>query len=387
MTEIHPGVRVRELREASGMTQEELGLRLGLRKDQVSKAEKGVRRFDVAELAAAAQTFGTTVRRLLGQREAGTLALAARISADAGGTEIAKVVDRARQLLELDHLLDQLEVGRTATVTPEAQEVLAYARNLPAAATKRAANADGEALAEQVRQLLGLGTAPLSDIADLAERHFAVDVECGPFGEGVSGMCVHGEGVALILANTDLTLGHLRFTAAHELGHHLLGDPRDYFIEDQLGGDSVIERRANAFAAHLLMPRTELVRLVAGRPISDEVLGECMQYFQVSLGSLVPHLADCGLLPFDEQSRWAGRPARWLISQYGDPGRPDPTVKPQTGHTPARLLSAARTAQREGRIGSTIVAALLGPSAPPAPVETDEAPVDTARVLAAFADL
>jgi hypothetical protein len=120
--------------------------------------------------------------------------------------------------------------------------------------------------------LLGLGTAPLGSLADLAERHFGVDVECGAFGPQISGMCVHADPIALILANTHLTTGHLRFTLAHELAHHLLGDPREVVVEDKLSGESTIERRANAFAAHLLMPADEVHRVIADRPISDQVL-------------------------------------------------------------------------------------------------------------------
>jgi hypothetical protein len=34
-------------------------------------------------------------------------------------------------------------------------------------------------------------------------------------------LCIHSDGVALILASTDYTDGHVRCTVAHELGHHV----------------------------------------------------------------------------------------------------------------------------------------------------------------------
>jgi IrrE N-terminal-like domain len=208
--------------------------------------------------------------------------------------------------------------------------------------------------------LLGLGIVPIGSLPDLAERHFGIDVECGPFGSAVSGMCVHAGPIALILANTQLTIGHLRFTLAHELAHHLLGDPREVVIEDGLGGNATVERRANSFAAHLLMPADEVRRVIAGRPVGDEVLAELMQYFQVSLACVVNHLVACKVIDFGQRQPLLDRPARWLVRQYGDPGQEDPTREGQGVRPPVRLLTSARIAHRQGRMGGTIVAALLG---------------------------
>ncbi|MDQ1247131.1 MAG: hypothetical protein QG597_1501 [Actinomycetota bacterium] len=365
MDAVGMGTLIRQLREASGMTQTQLGERLGLRKDQVSKVEHGVRRLDIAEMAAAAEALGTTSRRLMGRPESGTLTLAARLTAGASpdgsaGGQVDAVTGRARQLLELDHLLDELGARIPPRVSDPASQVLAWARALPDSASTARANRDGQELAGRTRAALGLGSAPLGSLADLAERHFGVDVECGPFGPGVSGMCVHAGPIALILANTELTAGHLRFTLAHELAHHLLGDPREVVIEDGLGGDAVLERRANAVAAHQLMPPDELRRVVAGRAIGDEVLAELMQYFQVSLASLVNHLAGVKVIDFGQRQPLADRPARRLVNQHGDPGKDDPTREGHGVRPPLRLLASARAAHRQGRIGATIFAALLG---------------------------
>ena len=100
-----------------------------------------------------------------------------------------------------------------------------------------------------------MGRAPIADVADLAERHFGLDILAWPTGTGVSGLCAHGRGVVIMLVSTAFTRGHQRFTAAHELAHHLLGDPREVVIDSGLYDDSnPIEKRANAFAAALLMP-------------------------------------------------------------------------------------------------------------------------------------
>lgn len=55
-----------------------------------------------------------------------------------------------------------------------------------------------------------------------------------------------------IFVNETLPLSRARFTAAHELGHYVLGHAGDYFC--YTGWNTPQEREANRFAAALLMP-------------------------------------------------------------------------------------------------------------------------------------
>jgi transcriptional regulator with XRE-family HTH domain len=48
---------------------------------------------------------------------------------------------------------------------------------------------------------------------------------------GVTVRHLHSGSAALILANSDFPEGHVRFTLAHELAHHILGDPREIIEE------------------------------------------------------------------------------------------------------------------------------------------------------------
>ncbi len=50
--------RLREVREAAGLTQEQLAQRLGQGQSFVSKYERGERRLDVVELSAVCQAIG-----------------------------------------------------------------------------------------------------------------------------------------------------------------------------------------------------------------------------------------------------------------------------------------------------------------------------------------
>src|SRR5665811_682634 len=89
------------------------------------------------------------------------------------------------------------------------------------------ARRQGRDLAELTRREIDLGTDAIADLAAVIELHFGVDVALSPMGTEADGLCVHSGPAALILASSDYPDGHLRFTLAHELGHHLLGDTRE----------------------------------------------------------------------------------------------------------------------------------------------------------------
>lgn len=384
------GQAVRELRLAHGLSQEKLAQQIGLKADQVSKSETGTRRFDLAELSGIADALGTSVQTLLGRREPGTLALAARVTEAASEGGLTWVEQRARQILELDHLLGELGCRRPSSGTREAAEVLVAARALPESASKKQANLDGQSIADLTRHKLDLGSAPLGDLGTLSEQFFGVDVDCAPLGEGVSGVCVHSDDIALIMANTDMSIGHLRFTLAHELAHHVFGDPREVVIERKLWQDTTVERRANAFAANLIMPPTEVERMVGDRPMTDELLAELMQHFNVSLVALVGQLADCKKIEFEDQEFWKAKPAGALISRFGDPGQANPAAMTLEARAPYRLMKSARDGEATGRMGGTVLTALMGVAQPVFTSAGDTEGSDelgTSEVLEAFAGL
>lgn len=67
----------------------------------------------------------------------------------------------------------------------------------------------------------------------------------------------------LIVVNSDHNYGHKRFTIAHELGHYLLDytNPNKPYYDAYRQSKSYCneEKRANQFAANLLMPRTDFI--------------------------------------------------------------------------------------------------------------------------------
>lgn len=364
------GARIAEARSARGMTGTRLGELVGLRKDQISKIETGRRRVDVGELPRFASALGVTVRQLLGQAERPALAMAARLAADAAPGAAARARRRARQLLELDDLLTQ--VGCMAQARPSAAgaKVVESARRRFAAVptTKAAARRQGLELAEMTRRELDLGSDALGDLAAVIEAHFAVDVALSPLGTEVDGLCVHAGGSALILASTDYPDGHLRFTLAHELGHHLLGDPRDVIEEDAraMFADDAIEWRVNAFAGHLLMPERGVKAVLDWRGglesgVTERAVVALMEHFGVSRQALLCQLNLLGLLSFDAGRRMQrDRSVAAAVAGHPDVAPTGAATQVRrVNRAPERLIRQAISAVRQQRLGLSIVATLL----------------------------
>jgi Zn-dependent peptidase ImmA (M78 family)/transcriptional regulator with XRE-family HTH domain len=386
MSESELGARIAALREARGMTGEQLGLALGLSRSQVSKVEHGTRRMDVSEVAAVADALEVSLAEVLGVERSGSLALAARVMAVPQAEETLPARRRIRQLLEADaNLVSATGLGVNRP-TQSGRDVLATIKDRGIAAG-RAPWRDGEDLADLVRQGLGLGRAPIADVAELAERHFGLDVLAWPTGQAVSGLCAHGHDVAMMLISTSFPRGHQRFTAAHELAHHLLRDPREIVIDGDLyNGGSPMEKRANAFAAALLMPADGLRDVVAGRPVDEAVLDELMRHFGVSFSALLYRLASSsvGLLSAGARNGWLQRPVSSVLRAANDPAPEELTVPDEARRIPPRLWRAAQAGYQNGRVGIGTLAALTDEDAeqlfirlaandvrPPAPADDD----------------
>lgn len=153
-----------------------------------------------------------------------------------------------------------------------------------------------ERRAAEVRERLGLGTAPVGDFtATLADAGLVVLVRpLGP--KGPEGLYVRRAGYGAVLLNGDAYLPRLRFTAAHELGHHEYG--AEAVVDVAIGATTdPEERRANAFAASFLMPRDALVQRIAGPAPSAERVVEVASEFGVSYETMVYRLHNLQLLP------------------------------------------------------------------------------------------
>lgn len=180
--------------------------------------------------------------------------------------------------------------------------------------------AHGARLAALVRQTLGLGKTPISSVrrvmADLGIFSCLVAWEDSL---QVDAVILKARAEAPMVAlNVRARSGKptaVRIAAAHELCHALfdwqqaaaqaLLDGRDTVVEEQ-------EQRANAFAAHFLAPKPEVLRQLRLRAISTpsdvtaQTLRELSIYFGMGVEALASHLVSCGVWPETEIHRHRG---------------------------------------------------------------------------------
>jgi Zn-dependent peptidase ImmA (M78 family)/transcriptional regulator with XRE-family HTH domain len=360
MEERSVGSRIAALREARGMTGAQLGAVIGLTKSQISKIENGTRNLDVSEVALVADALGVTLAEILGVERKGGLALAARVMNELTEAEALPARRRVRQVLEAESALADAVGLLPARPSEAGSAVIARAR----AETRSTGSpaSQGARLAAEAREALGLGRAPIADLGALCERHFGLAVLAWPTGQAVSGLCAHGDGVALSFVSTSFPLGHQRFTAAHELAHHILGDPREVIVEgDLFAVNTPVEQRANAFAAALLMPADGLREVVARRPVDAIVLAELMREFTVSYRALLFRLADRSvrLLTQPQRDKWLQRTPTSVLQEGGYLHPAELTVPDQARRVPARLWQAAQHGYESGRVGIGLLSALL----------------------------
>src|SRR5260370_22551683 len=171
MNENELGARIAALREARGMTGQELGAALGLSRSQVSKVEHGTRRLDISEVAAMADALEASRAEVLGVERSGSLALAARVMTAPQADDTLPSRRRLRQMLEAEASLAAATGLRESRPTQSGLDVLALIkdRGIPSG---RVPWRDGGELAALVPQGLRLRPAPSAGAAALDQRHF-----------------------------------------------------------------------------------------------------------------------------------------------------------------------------------------------------------------------
>jgi Zn-dependent peptidase ImmA (M78 family) len=121
--------------------------------------------------------------------------------------------------------------------------------------------------AREARAVLGTPVrAPLPDVLELVEEGHGVPVGVLALDAAIAGAYLPRPRGALILLNGADAAPRLRFTLAHELGHHVL--EHEQSVDTHAGLNRpvrAIEIQANAFAAELLVPVAAVVAWLAGR--------------------------------------------------------------------------------------------------------------------------
>jgi len=276
------GRNLRRLREAKGMTQEQLATAAGISRPGYRNIETGQSLPRVDTLQALASSLGVPLGELV-----------------TPVTELHHV--RFRSLRRLNTRTQILaDVSRWLADFNELEGILGDRSTCPlgsystwgrATGTERARRA-----AAKAREVLGIGAdEPIRDICALLEANgikvFSIKLASNDF----FGLSVGpGDGGPAIVVNTweRISVERWIFTAAHELAHLLL-HPQDYDAS-QVTEEKAREQEANVFAGCLLMPERPFAEKwaeTAGAPLVERVL-KVKRIFRVSYRTVLYRLSE-----------------------------------------------------------------------------------------------
>jgi Zn-dependent peptidase ImmA (M78 family)/transcriptional regulator with XRE-family HTH domain len=291
------GSNLRVAREAAGMSQEAFAQALEISRQTLSAIENGHVAMDSTKLIRAADVLGTSVSSLLeGEQERLQLLYrAAEHSAPEAGirSQFQRFCRAYRELEELVGVAD-------ASLTP------------PEYAYFPDVHANGQAFARQVaryeRERLGLGQLnPVENIFKLLEENGVRILLENIAQPNVFGLSAYSrQSGACVLVNNSTTVERQIFTLAHEYGHLLMHRSmyKDPEPSAALPANQEMERMANTFAAHFLVPDLGLRDRVAKNSkgsIGFEDVLFLKTHFRVSAQMLIKRLCEAGLIGEERQ--------------------------------------------------------------------------------------
>lgn len=236
------GERIRAARLAHGLSQAELAGRLGVDRSAVVRMEGGERKVSALELVALSEALKVPIAHFVHHSPAAVRSR--RTTLDEVAQPVERIRFRVDALLEA-HLRDADSLRQWG--------YLAARPDVPTGTV----DSEGAArrLATEVRAFVGRQQGPLpsmSTVCELAGLYLLVtDIEA----DGASLTQEPGFGVSVIGGGAPA--GRRRFTAAHELGHHVLGDEYQSDVGVAASRDQR-EALIDAFASELLLPAEEV---------------------------------------------------------------------------------------------------------------------------------
>jgi Zn-dependent peptidase ImmA (M78 family)/predicted transcriptional regulator len=274
------GERIRQMRDLSQMSQQEVALYLGITPSALSQYEKGKRRIEALQLEKLSHLYSVPLSTFFGRSipkadwEETLRSMSQSLSVTAK-TGIAYLVE---QVKALENLFKITNLSLPGVPHP------------PFAALGEEAFADYEVeeYAHKARNFFNLGSAPLRDLKSFLESQ-GYHVFAAPFGQSkadISGLFfMHPELGPIIAFNENQSYGRAIFTMIHEMAHSLFHYNRPTILCRSMDSRNV-EFFAERFAAYFLMPGEALheqLKLLNIKTVSTpEELVHLSRYFGVS---------------------------------------------------------------------------------------------------------
>lgn len=286
------GERLRVAREDAKITQADAASAADMARTTLVAIEKGQRRIRLDELQTLANFYSTTINQLL-RKEPTLVNLLPQFrrvtnADDPAATEAAVLLnDLVGAEIALE---DMLGIKRAAIFPPES----------PILPGDVVAQAEQDAF--DLRQWLGIGLNPITDIIGVLELQLNARVYIRRLPASISGLFAFDDAVgACILLNANHPRDRRANTAAHEIGH-LISTRRVADILDEATFEGAREERyANAFGRAFLMParavKQKFQDVTAGaESLTRRHIIVLANYFGVSREALVRRLEELGLI-------------------------------------------------------------------------------------------
>jgi len=302
--------RIREFRLARGLSQEELGSRIGVTRQTIATWEKGERKPSVAKLVTIARELGVPLDLFFEEARANNHALLFRADKPKALTADlrALLTKQARWYHELEVL-----AGETPAI-PEFRPKAEYDPTFV------------EQVAREIRDWLGVEEGPLGNVLDLLERR-GLKVILQGLPKEVSGFSAYNDKVgAVIFINESHVVERQRFTALHELGH-LVFHRGEYNDPKQISGkNDPREKTTNHFAAAVLLPAEALKAELKGfekRWLPIPLLIDLRLRYGVSVRTVLLRASDLGLITKKRAGQQIGQINK-IYGKFSEPGGPLP---------------------------------------------------------------
>lgn len=285
------GERLRIARDNADVTQADAATAIEVARTTLVAIEQGQRRVRLNELQKLAQLYRTSVNALLRQ-EAVHVDLQPRFrkltdDSDPAALEASRLLSElAKAEVELENLLG---VKRARNYPPE--------RPLLRGDVRLQAEQD----AMELRERLGLGIRPITDIVTLLEFELGVRVFIRRVDSRISGLFAYDDAVgACMLLNAHHPRERRTQTAGHETGHMVSDRTQADVVHLNEPENSREERYANAFGRAFLTPARAVLQkfqeITAGSDrLTRRLVIVLAQYFGVSREAIVRRLEELKL--------------------------------------------------------------------------------------------
>ena len=357
-----PGLpeRLKYARERAAFTQTDVARRASIGESSLSEFERGKREPSLSQLAVLAGIYSRPVAFFLSTEPLPTEVVRWRQKPESAEPLEVKFLRLCEQYRNLEAWCGASIAAALPTVPPP---LAAFARR------------DAEALAVRVRRELGLGEVPAPSLLHVLEEQCGIKVfhlDFEPTGTAASSKS-DAFGCAVLL-NRKNPKWRRNFDLAHELFHLLTWDFAAAASPDIWSESD--EKLADAFAAALLLP-TDAVRQAAAARIRDgkltvRMLFEMARQFDVSLDALIwrLHVVYGGKPEQRAKTKAMIERARHAASLFEERSPDVPPVRP------ARFVSLALSALREGNLSIGRFAEYVGTTRQHAMELPDEEPGD-----------